>query len=182
MGLIIAVSIIIAAFAIYFLFLAKKNYYLVDNPTPRTYYFNINNGPQKIISSGQYLKVDLKKGDNNIKVFNESKVLMYDSIFTVKKVRGLVNITHGDYYIHRQYYGIVPNKDSLLMSQGTVLIDGKEYFGGPQHFNKLYTEDFYYNIDENYDKIIKNIDKIESRTKIFRKQDFINYYKTVYKF
>lgn len=63
-----------------------------------------------------------------------------------------------------------------------VQIDGKPYYGNPKHFNQLYTEDFYYNIDENYDKIIKNIDKIESRTKIFRKEDFLNYYNEHYNF
>ena len=182
LGLIFAVGIVLFAFAVYFLFLAKKNYYLVDNPTPDTYYFKINNGTEKIISSGQFLKVDLNKGTNRIKVFDKEKNLLYDSAFTVKKIRGLVNITHGDYYIHRQYYGVIPNKDSLLLSQGITMIDSKEYFGGPKHFNKLYTDDFYYNIDEKYDKLIKNIDKVESRTKIFRKQDFLNYYKEVYKF
>lgn len=44
----------------------------------------------------------------------------------------------------------------------------------------LYIDDFYYNIDEEYDAVIKNIQKVESRTKIFRKQDFINYHNEYY--
>ena len=44
----------------------------------------------------------------------------------------------------------------------------------------MYIEDFYYNLDEDYDKVIKNIDKIESRTKIYRKQDFLDFYKENY--
>jgi hypothetical protein len=48
------------------------------------------------------------------------------------------------------------------------------------HHKKLYIEDFYYNVDEDYDKMIKNIDKLESRTKIYRKEDFKNFYKENY--
>ena len=47
------------------------------------------------------------------------------------------------------------------------------------HHKKLYIEDFYYNVDEDYDKIIKNIDKLESRTKIYRKEDFKNFIKKI---
>lgn len=181
-GLLVAISIFVIAFAIYFLFLAKKNYYLVDNPTPKTFYFKINNGSESIITSGQFVQVDLKKGKNSIKVFDENKKLMYDSAFNVNKIRGLINIAHENYYINRQYYGYNLKKDSLLLALDKTKIDGKPYFGGAKHFNKLYTDDFYYNIDEDYDKMIKNIDKVESRSKIFRKQDYLNYYKEYYKF
>ncbi len=181
-GFIISLFVVAIAFGVYFFFLAKKNYYLVDNPTPDTFYFKINNGNEKIISSGQYLKVELNKGENNIKVMDQKKNLLYDSAFTVKKMRGILNIAHQDYYINTQYYGYDIKKDSLLLALGTTNIDGKSYYGKPKHFNGLYTEDFYYNIDEEYDKIIKNIQKVESRTKIFRKQDFLNYHKEYYKF
>lgn len=181
-GFVYSVLATALAFGVYFLFLEKENYYLVDNPTPETFYFKINNGEEKIISAGQYLKVDLDKGKNAIKVFNEDKKILMDSTFEVKKLRGLINITLSDYYVHRQYYGYDLNKDSLLVAVGQTKIDGEMYYGAPKHIKKLYTEDFYYNIDEDYDKIIKNIDKVESRTKIFRKQDFLNYYKEYYKF
>lgn len=181
-GLLFALLAAIAAFAIYFIFLAKPNYYLVDNPTPETYFFSINNGEQKILSSGQYLKVDLNKGKNSIKVFDQNKKMLYDSAFQVKKERGLINITHKDYYVFKQFYGYFQDKDSLIMAQGSIKIDDKPYLGNIKKDNKLYSEDFYFNIDEDYNKVIKNIDKVESRTKIFRKQDFLNYYKENYKF
>ena len=181
-GFIVALVVNVFAFGIYFLFLAKKNYYLVDNPTPKTYYFKINNGDEKVISAGQYVKVDLQKGKNDIKVFDDAKKLIYDSAFSVNKIRGLINITNSDYYIYTQYYGYDIKKDSLLEKLGKTNIDGKIYYGGPKKFSKLFTEDFYYNIDEDYDKVIKNIQKTESRVKIFRKQDFLNYYKEYYNF
>jgi len=181
-GLLIASVVFILAFGVYFFFLAKKNYYLVDNPTPDTYYYKINNGSEGVISGGQFVKVDLKKGKNSIKVFNQNKKLLYDSAFEVKKVRGLINIAHQDYYVNDQYYGYNLKKDSLLLALDKTIIDGKPYFGGARHFKKLYTDDFYYNVDEEYDQLIKNIDKVESRSKIFRKQDYLNYYKEYYKF
>lgn len=181
-GFIVALLVTVFAFGIYFLFLAKKNYYLVDNPTPKTYYFKVNNGDEKVISAGQYVKVSLQKGKNDIKVYDDNKKLIYDSAFSVNKIRGLINITSSDYYIYTQYYGYGIKKDSLLEKLGKTNIDGKIYYGGPKKFSKLYTEDFYYNIDEDYDKVIKNIQKTESRVKIFRKQDFLNYYKEYYNF
>lgn len=181
-GLIISVIAVLFAFGVYFLFLAKKNYYLVDNPTGETYYFILNKGDEKIIAAGQMLKVNLNKGKNGIQVFDGKKELLYDSAFVVNKNRGLLNIAHQDYYINEQFYGYGLDKDSLLSARKTTLIDGKKYVNAPKHFNKLYTDEFYYNIDEDYDKIVKNVQKVESRTKIFRKVDFLNYYKEYYKF
>lgn len=181
-GFIISVLAVLAAFGIYFLFLAKKNYYVVDNPTPETYYFKINNGEQKIISGGQTVEIDLKKGRNSIQVFDGTNKPIYDSAFEVKKIRGLLNISHSDYFVNTQYYGYNINRDSLIDHLPKTEIDGKLYVGGAKKFNKLYTDDFYYNVNEEYDKLIKNIDKVESRTKIFRKQDYLNYYKEYYKF
>ncbi len=181
-GFLISLIAVIAAFGVYFLFLAKKNAYIVDNPTPQTYFFRINNGEEKIITGGQYFAVDLQKGKNSIKVFDQQKKLLFDSAFEVNRPRGLVNITHSDYYVNTQYYGYDLKKDSLLLALGKTTIDGKQYFGAPKHFNKLYSEDFYYNIDEKYDQVVKNIQKTESRTKIFRKQDYLNYYKEYYQF
>ena len=181
-GFIFALLAAIASFGVYFVFLAKKNYFVVDNPTASTYYFKINKGEEKIITSGQSVPVDLSKGKNDIQVFDDHKKLIYDSAFEVNKLRGLINIGHQDYYINEQYYGYNLNKDSLLMALGQTKIDGKNYLGAPKLFNKLYTEDFYYNVDEDYDKVIKNIQKVENRSKIFRKQDYLNYYKEYYKF
>lgn len=181
-GFVISVFTVILAFGIYFKFLAKKNYYLVDNPSENIYYFKINNTSEKIIPAGQSVEVEMEKGPNKIAVFDQNKKPIFDSTFQVNKIRGLVNISHQDYYIYQQYYGYNLNKDSLLKTQKSLIIDGKRYFGGAKLFNKIYTDDFYYNVDEDFDKIIKNIADVESRTKIFRKQDFINYYRSIYKY
>lgn len=181
-GLLIALVAFVGAFGIYFFFLAKKNYYVVDNPTPKTFYYKINDDGEGIISAGQTVSINLDKGKNSIKVFDQNKKILYDSAFEVNKERGLINLAHQDYYINEQFYGYNLKKDSLLLALDKTVIDGKTYYGGAKHFNKLYTEDFYFNVDEEYDRLIKNIQKIESRTKIFRKQDYINYYNEYYKF
>ena len=92
-GLIVSATVMLIAFGIYYLFLAKKNEYLVDNPTTKTFYFKINNGEEKIITSGQFVKVDLNRGkQNSIKVFDDKKKLLFDSAFNVSQYRGLLNI------------------------------------------------------------------------------------------
>jgi hypothetical protein len=181
-GLIISLLTVMSAFGIYFLFLAKKNSFVVDNPTGNTFYFKINNGREGIIAAGQNVEVDLNKGKNKIEVFDGQKKLLYDSTFAVNKERGLLNIAHQDYYINEQFYGYNLNKDSLIAARKATEIDGKNYLNTPRHFNQLYTDDFYYNVNEDYDKVVKNVQKIESRSKIFRKQDFLIYYKEYYKF
>ena len=181
-GLIIALIAVIFAFGIYFLFLSKKNYYLVDNPTDNTFYFKINNGEEKIIGAGAKLQIDLKQGKNAVKVFDDQRKMLYDSGFVDNKNRGLLNIAHQDYYVNEQFYGYGLNKDSLITARRITVIDGKDFVNSPKKFNSLYTDDFYYNIDEKYDQIVKNVQKVESRTKIFRKVDFLNYYKEYYKF
>lgn len=181
-GLVISIIAVLIAFGIYFLFLAKKDEFLVDNPTEKTFYFKLNNGEEKTITAGQNFPIDLKQGKNNVQVFDAAKKMIFDSAFVVKKNRGLLNIAHQDYYINEQFYGYGLNKDSLIAVRKATVIDGKNYLNSPKHFNKLYTEDFYFNINEDYDKVIKNIQKVESRSKIFRKADYLNYYKEYYQF
>jgi hypothetical protein len=40
-GFIISILMVVFAFGVYFLFLAEKNYYLIDNPSQNSYYFKI---------------------------------------------------------------------------------------------------------------------------------------------
>jgi hypothetical protein len=116
-GLIVSASVMLIAFGIYHLFLAKKNEYLVDNPTTKTFYFKINNGEEKIITSGQFVKVDLNRGkQNSIKVFDDKKKLLFDSAFNVSQYRGLLNIAGEEYFVHRQFYGLF-RIDSALPQQ-----------------------------------------------------------------
>jgi hypothetical protein len=167
------------AFGIYFVFLSKKNSYLADNASGQTMYLSINGGPSLTVGAGQSIKVDLGKGKNSIQLQDEAKKALFDTTFVVNKSRGLLNLAKADYYINRQYYGYNVNKDSVfLMSK--INIDGKTYQGDVSKTKAFYSENFYYNLDEDYDGVIKNIDKVESRSKIFRKQDFITYYQQYY--
>lgn len=179
-GFLIALVAVLLAFGAYFLWLKKENVYLVDNPTGKTFYFSMNGQAEQIIAAGQYVKVPLSQGKNAIRVLDEAKKPYFDTVFYIKGPRGLINITHSPYIINTQYYGYDVNKDSLLRALPAMELEGKTYFGGPRKFSGGYTEDFYYNVHEQYDQIVKNVQKTESRTKIFRKNDFINYYNAYY--
>ena len=98
-GFVISVLAVVFAFGVYFLFLAKKNYYLVDNPSQNNYYFKINNGEENIVAAVQSVKVNMQKGANKIAVFDAEKKLLFDSTFQVKKLRGFLNIAHEVFYI-----------------------------------------------------------------------------------
>ena len=167
------------AFGIYFLFLKKENSYLADNASLQTMYLSINGGAVLSVAPQQSIKVNLNKGKNQVKLLDEQQKPVFDTTFEVHKTRGLLNLAKVDYYINRQYYGYNVNKDSVFLISKTQ-IDGKLYQGDVQKTKAFYSEKFYYNLDEDYDPIIKNIDKLESRSKIFRKTDFINYYKQYY--
>ncbi len=180
-GLFFAIASMGISFGIYFYFLQKQDVYLADNPTNTIYYIKVNEDQEKIIGPGESLAVTLNKGSNKIQTYDAKKSLILDTAITVKKDRGLLNIAKKDYFIYTQYYGYNLNKDSLLATQSTIDIDGKKYYGGAERFNQLYTEDFYFNVNEPLDKVIKNIQKVETRKKIFRKEDFLQFYHDNYK-
>ena len=56
--------------------------------------------------------------ENQIKVLDGQKKMLYDSGFVVNKNRGLLNIAHQDYYINEQFYG-------KAFGSGIVKITGK---------------------------------------------------------
>lgn len=181
-GLLIALLLTGLSFAVYFVFLSKKNYHVADNASDQTVYMQLDSQEKKIIGAGESLHLQIPNGKHTIKISDKNGNLIKDTIFTVTKQRGLINLTGSPYYIYTQYYGYNLNKDSLLAALPKTVIDGKSYYGGAKEFKGLYTEDFYFNVDEDLDKVIKNIQKVETRKKIFRKQDFLNHYQETYKF
>lgn len=181
-GLLVSVAAALAAFAAYFFYLKKENTYLADNASAKTCTFSLNEQAPIILAGGQNIAVNLKKGKNHIQIWDEAKNVRKDTIFEVKKPRGLLNIGQEDYVINTQYYGYNINKDSLLVASPKTKIDGKLYVGAPEVFRGIYTENFYYNVDEDYDRIVKKIQTRESRSKVFRKADFLAFYQKYYQF
>lgn len=180
LGFIIAVVFFGLAFWVYDFFLKKNEYFLMDNPTSES--VSVRWNEQKItLPAYQFVNVNFKNGRNRLQVLFKDSIIVDTLISIQNPKRFLLNPTRSEYIIFTQYYGYVPNKDSLLKSHQTK-VDEKLYFGEIIKTKSLFIKDFYYNINEDFDKIIRNIDSIERRKKIFRKEQFKNYYRETYNY
>jgi hypothetical protein len=177
-GLIIAVSFAVLSMMMYFWFLKKDNYFVMDNPTSSKIEVEWNS-KKIILSPFEIKKIEVNEGSNRL-FFKEKNGNQLDTILNIKGLRGVINPTKTTYYIFTQLYGVVKNKDSIMLSQSTIIKD-KVYFGNIKKDSSLFIQDFYFNLDEPYQKLIKNIDTIEKRKKIFREKEFINYYNQNFK-
>ncbi|MCB9202593.1 MAG: hypothetical protein H6604_06050 [Flavobacteriales bacterium] len=179
LGFLIAVILSVGSMAVYFVFLQKDEFYLLDNPTSKPTVVELNDVKYHLQPYEQK-KVDLNKGRNSIKIYDDKNKIIRDTFFNVETKRGVINPTFNKYYIFTQYYGHVENKDSLMLSE-SMNIDNKNYFGKIEADSTLFISDFYFNLNEDFQKVIKNIDSLERRKKIFRKKDFIDYYTNNYR-
>lgn len=158
---------------IYNLFLSKKDGYVIDNPSDKI--LNITIDQQKItVAPQQFVRLDLDRGKRRIQyAFNGKNV---DTIIEINRASGLINPTLSDYYIFTRPYGNRPNKDSIFTSHN-IAIDNKAYLGLISKKENLYIEDFYYNLDQDYPSLfIKSGDKNTDLSKIFRKEEFKQFY------
>ena len=99
----------------------------------------------------------------------------------------MLNPTGAEYYTFNRPYGVRENVDSLFKSSH-VTIDDKVYFGNIKKSNKIYIENFYYNLDENFPKLFFNKEgeafsysfstkkERTNLTKIFNEEDFKQFY------
>lgn len=171
-GLVLTIVIIIVCYAIYNLFLAKKDSYLIANPSEEMLQINIDNESYKI-APNQITEIKLTPGKHAIKFNYKGKDT--DTVFEVKYYNGLINPTRSDYYIFARPYGAGRNRDSLFTSQ-TLSIDNKVYYGNIKHSNELYIQGFYYNLDQDYPKFFIKKDIPTDPTKIFSKEEFKQFY------
>lgn len=177
-GLIISLGFAILSMMIYFWFLKKDNYFVIDNPTSSKIQVNWND-ESIILKPFETKKIKVNENKNHLTFINK-KGEKLDTILNIKGLRGVINPTKTTYYIFTQLYGVVKNKDSIMLSQSTV-INNKVYFGNIKKDSSILIQNFYFNLDEPYQKLIKNIDTLERRKKIFREKEFINYYENSFK-
>ena len=158
---------------VYNLFLSKKDGYVIDNPSDKT--LNVSIDQQKYtIAPQQSVRLEIAKGKRNIQYNYNGKNV--DTIIEIRRASGLINPTLTDYYIFTRPYGNRSNKDSIFTSQN-IAIDNKAYLGIITKAENLYIEDFYYNLDQDYPKLfIRNNDKKTDLSKIFRKEEFKQFY------
>ncbi|WP_068595698.1 hypothetical protein [Vaginella massiliensis] len=160
-------------YIIYSTFLEKKMGYVIDNPSSEQLALDIN-GKEFVIAPNQTMRIDLMRGENRVKyVYRDRKI---DTVINIKKANGLLNPTGETYYTFKRPYGMRNNVDSLFKSNH-ITIDDKVYFGSILKSDRLYIENFYYNLDEDLPKIfIKKGEKHTDLMKIFNEKDFKQFY------
>lgn len=172
LGLIITLGITALCYLFYLFFLEKKDSYLVSNPSAD--YLEIQIDQEKFkLAPNQVIPIPLKKGEHRLTFNWQGKQV--DTTFNVTRANALINPTKADYYVFLRPYGPARNVDSLFLSQN-ITIDEKVYHGNIQHFNDLYIQDFYYNLDQDYPKVFVKKEGHIDVSKIFSKEDFKQFY------
>ena len=174
-GFIIALLICVASLWIYFTFLQKKSYHLIDNPGKNSLLVQIDENEYNI-APGQFVQVALSMGEHTISTKIENDTLpLIQRAFVVADKRGLLNPTLSRYYIYGMPYGPKVNKDSIFANLKTEF-KGKTYLGDLRIDSAIYTEDFYYNINEEFPAMTLQSENDTLRRKIFREDDFKQFY------
>lgn len=175
LGFVIAMLIGIAAFVAYSTFLQKKSEYLIDNPGKESLVVNVDKEVYKI-APGQQISIDLSKGEHSISSKTErDSVIFSNQKIKVTKPRGVLNPTLSPYFVFSLPYGVEVNVDSIFKDHSTVY-QGKKYYGEISIDSIPYMENFYYNLNENFPGVTLKSANNTLRTKIFRKDDFKQYY------
>lgn len=171
-GLLITIGITIVCYFIYLSFLDKKDSYLITNPSDEYLEIRID-GEKYTIAPQQYIPIKLRGGEHTLKFDFQGKAV--DTIFKITRANAIINPTRADYYVFVRPYGTRRNADSLFTFQ-TITIDNHVYNGNITHYNDLYIEDFYYNLDQDYPKFFIKKGTETNLSKVFSKSEFKQFY------
>ena len=173
LGLLITIGIALVSYAIYINFLQKIDTYLITNPSEEYLELKIDDQEYKL-APNQITPIKLRGGEHSLNFNFDGK--QTDTVFNVTRANAIINPTRAEYYVFVRPYGAARNVDSLFTSQ-TITIDEKVYNGNITRYDDLYIEDFYYNLNHSYPKLfLKKGDKPDDLSKIFSKDDFIQFY------
>ncbi len=156
----------------------QKNYIALDNPTDQLLEVEINQ-ESYILSPYQTLSISLGKGRHRLRVLQKDSTYKSYEILRGDEVRALINPTLSSYVIYKRYYGKAVNRDSLIRSHQSR-VDSILYFGELYTTDSLYIKGFYLNVDQSYPVITKSMDTISAIPKIFRKDQFKQFYRQNY--
>ena len=175
LGFIIAVLICVVSLWIYFAFIQKKSYQLIDNPGENNLVVTVDER-ELLIGPKQQVEIELNPGIHTIKAQIENDSVILDATpFKVIKKRGLINPTLSRYYIYGMPYGPNINKDSIFENLKTTF-QGKTYLGDLQIDSAIYVDEFYYNLNEDFPKVTLKSENDTLRRKVFRENDFKQFY------
>lgn len=171
-GFLVVLAILGGILLLYFNVLDKKNGYLVANPSNEQLTIQIDK-EHFTVAPQQNVRIPLDKGQHRIKFTYKGTTT--DTLIEVNRGNGLLNPTRTTYYTFTRPYGVRENVDSLFRSTH-LTIDEKVYFGKILKSDRLFIENFYYNLDENYPKVFLKSDKETNLMKIFNEEDFKQFY------
>ena len=170
-------KLIIFIFLLTILSCEKK--YLIDNPADEILKVYIDDKEYEL-KAKEYIKIDLKKGVHKISAEKSGKKILDNENFEIKDIpAGLINPAKNEYII----YNIIYAKNPDIMNEfQSYEIDGKEVYsllGEPEITDSLFIEDRTLgkgNIDKKPPKTMKITGKYTFLMKIFRKDDFFQFY------
>lgn len=172
LGLIITIGITAICYFIYMAFLNKKDSYLITNPSDE--YLEVRIDEQTFtLAPNQITSVKLRGGQHTLNFTYKNEVV--DTVFRITRHNAIINPTRADYYVFVRPYGAGRNVDSIFTTK-TITIDSRVYNGDITRYNDLYIEDFYYNLDQDYPKFFINKGEKTDLSKIFTKDDFMQFY------
>lgn len=152
--------------------------YWIDNPTDQAIAVSIDSKEPVSIEAGEFKKMDgtLSEGEHTMKVGDGQEIK-----FTLDKNHIVLNPTLSTYVMVLQEYGVglaSSNNDTI------VVIDNVEYEGPfPLVSNEpfIFTGDVNFLVDSPFkDEITTSKSGTVTMKKIFRKNDFIDYFKKEY--
>ncbi len=168
-GLVIAIIVVVFSYVGSQFMNQKELEFIIDNPTSETIKVQLDDKEYEV-EANSFKVIDLEVGEH---VLNGKDVFTYDFIH-----HGVLNPTRSTYYMYKRYYGSVAKKDSIFEHAPVLKLEGKEY-KFTDTVSHYFIQDFYYNLNEDFPSWTnsqKDSLKIDSRKKIFRKDDFEKFY------
>ncbi len=174
-GLIISILLAIIIMWVYFTRIENENYVVLDNPTADVLKVHLDENTFTL-APYQSLRIPLAEGSHTMTSYIEDSMISDEKFSHVKKIRGLLNPTRNEYVVYKRFYGKSVNGDSLIRSNQFEM-DSTIYYGEMWKTDSAYISHFYLNVDQSYPKIIKSMDTVSGIPKIFRKENFKEFYR-----
>lgn len=171
-GLFVTIGLVILFYGVYKVFLEKKDSYLITNPSDEYLKVQLDNQTYTVAPK-QITEIEMDGGKHHLKFTYKGKET--DTVINVTRFNAIINPTKADYYVFVRPYGAGRNRDSLFTSQ-TLTIDEKVFYGNIKHYNGIYIQDFYYNLDQKYPQFFLKKGVPTNLSKIFSKEDFKQFY------
>lgn len=174
-GFVIALFVTAMAIWIFIKFINKNPEYLIDNQQDQVIEMQVNNQTYTVAPGQAVATENLPKQITVQWRPQGSEKWLDNRTLSIDYKRGLFNPGRETYFIYALPYGPGHNIDSIFRSK-QITYKGKTYYGNLQIDSSFYITDFYYSLNEKFPKVTKASENQEFRTKIFRENEFRQFY------